>query len=98
VSGVPPPPFLPRTRGNPGISPDSSDVVVVLVVEGFVWYAAIRSARSVVGLLRMAQRWRVILVLVDLSVSTFLLFLVSFGFGCVAAPSCLLYRVVIILI
>jgi hypothetical protein len=49
-------------RGNPRICP-GNNVVVVLLLEGVAWYVALRSARSVVGLLRRAQRWRVIFVL-----------------------------------
>jgi hypothetical protein len=86
----------PWTGGNPRISPDSSGVIVVLLVEGVVWYAVVRSARSVVGLFREAQRWRVVLVLVDLPVLAFFFFFFfsvgSFGLGCAAAPACLLYR------
>jgi hypothetical protein len=50
----------------------------------------------VVGLFREAQRWRVVLVLVDLPVLAFFFFFFfsvgSFGFGCAAPLACLLYR------
>jgi hypothetical protein len=74
VSVVPPAQSPPCTGGNPRISPDSSGVIVVLLVEGVVWYAVVRSARSVVGLFREAQRLRVVFVLVDLPVLPFFFF------------------------
>ena len=43
-----------------------------------LWYAALRSAKSVVGILRRAQRLRVVLVFVDLPVLAF----VSLHFLC----------------
>jgi hypothetical protein len=48
--------------GNPRTCP-GNNVVVVFLLEGVAWYVALRSARSVVGLLHKAQRWRVIFVL-----------------------------------
>ena len=48
ASGVPPPHYPSRTGGNPRISPGSSVVIAALLFEGVAWYAACRSARSVV--------------------------------------------------
>lgn len=68
-----------------------SSVVVAFLLESVAWYAAIQSARSVVGILQRAQRFRVIIVFVDLPIVSivFSYFLsLSFGHECAACPSC----------
>ena len=44
--------MLQRTGGNPRTSPGSNSVVVVFLLGGVAWYAAIQSARVVVRLCR----------------------------------------------
>src|SRR4051812_46554901 len=70
-----PPHCIPSTGGNPRIRPGSSVVVVLLLHEGVAWYSEFRSARSVVVLLRRAQRLRATLCFVDLPVSVVFQFL-----------------------
>jgi hypothetical protein len=73
------------------------------------WYAELQCARSVVGILRRAQRLRIIIVFVDPTLWALLSFLFfhfcfsvfpcfSFGLDCAAAPASSMYRVVAILI
>jgi hypothetical protein len=68
----------PHTEGNPRTSPGSS-VVIASLFEGVAWYAVLRSAKSVVGILRRAQRLRIIIVFID-STLYWLYFLFFFFF------------------
>jgi hypothetical protein len=75
-----------RTGGNPRLSPGSSVVVVAPLFGGVAWYAELQSARSVVGILRRAQRLRGIFVFVDPTFSTLISLFFSFMFfRCVCA-------------
>jgi hypothetical protein len=55
-----------------------SVVIVASLLEGASWYAALRSAKSLVGILRRAQRLRIIIVFLNLMLLTFLSFLLGF--------------------
>ena len=61
--GCTPSPLTPAYGGNPRPWPGSSVVIVAVLLEGGAWYATIRNSRSVVELVRRAQRWRATLVL-----------------------------------
>lgn len=54
------------------------------------------------GLVRRAQRWRLVFIFRRFAgvgiLFLFSFFVFSFGLGCAAAPACSLYRVVVILI
>jgi hypothetical protein len=82
---------LARTGGNPRTTPGSSGVVVAPLLEGVAWYAELQSARSVVGIIRRAQRLRGISVFVDPSfsalVSLFFLLCFLLGLLCAVCPS-----------
>jgi hypothetical protein len=81
LKGVPLSHASSHTGGNPRICPGSNVVIVASLLEGVAWYAAFRSARSVVGILRRAQRLRIIIVFVDPTLSTLLSFLFYFCFS-----------------
>ena len=104
--------LLPIPRGVPGetlgralwVCSGSSVVFVAHLLEGAAWFAALRSARLVVGLFRRAQRLQVFSVFRRTAIVGFLSllfsFFVSFGLAVLFAPavvSCL-YRLVAILI
>jgi hypothetical protein len=68
-----------------------------------LWYAALRRAKLVVGILQRAQRLRIISVFIDPTLSTllsFLLILFLLGFAVLFSPAVvsILYRFVAILI
>ena len=83
-----------RTRGNPVTSPGSV-VVVVFLLEGVAWYAAFRSARSMVRIFRLSQRLRFIIVFTD--PMSLALFSLLFRLGVLVLRPQQLYRVVDIL-
>ena len=83
VLGIPP----SRTRGNPGTS-SGSVIVVVFLLESAAWYAAFRSARSMVRIFRLSQRLRFIIVLTDpMWLALFSFSFVLFGRACALTPA-----------
>jgi hypothetical protein len=58
----------------------SSVAIDASLLEGVAWYAELQSAKSMVGILRTAQRLRIIIVFIDPTLSIFLYFLFSFLF------------------
>jgi hypothetical protein len=78
---------LARTGGNPRTTPGSIGVVVAPLLKGVACYAELQSARSVMEIIRRAQRLRGISVFVDptLSALVSLLFLLCFLLGLLCA-------------
>jgi hypothetical protein len=58
----------------------SSVAIDASLLEGVAWYAELQSAKSMVGILRTAQRLRIIIVFIDPTLSIFLYFLFPFLF------------------
>jgi hypothetical protein len=68
ASGVPPLHYPVRTRKNPRTSPGSNIAITASLVECVAWYAVLRCAGNVVGLLQRVQWLQVIFVFVELPV------------------------------